>query len=78
MYHDLAKCLAGLHFFRGRPAAAVKTLNKTRLAGRVVLDFCSLARVAWPANTVVAGHGPRAVERNRGPCGAWRAIQGPR
>ena len=75
MYHDLAKCLAGLHFFCGGSAAAAKTLNLARVAGRVELDFCSLARVARVVDTVVAGHGPRTVERNSGPRGA---IQGPR
>ena len=66
-----------LHFFRGRPAAALKTLNQTRLAGRVAYGFCSVAREPVAANTIVAGLGSWALWRNCGPCSAWRAIQGP-
>lgn len=65
-----------LHFFRGRPAAALKTLNLARAAGRVARGFCSVARVARWVNTIVAGHGPRGVARNSRPCGAWPVIRG--
>jgi hypothetical protein len=65
-----------LRFFRGRPAAALKTLNLARAAGRVAHGFCLVARVAGVANTTVAGQGSWALWRDCGPCGTWPAIHG--